>query len=191
MKKQTVRYSIRLSAELNEALENICSRRRNLTKKGIIEAALKEYLYPEGSDKRDLEFSRFMDRIERRLKSEERYLEIVGETLSLYVRVWLTQTRELPDEQLELAKMVGGKRYKRFLELLGQNLQMGRTSSRIYQGRCIALGTPFFRQTWARRGARWELPELATGFSFQLPGRSEEGVLALKPYAFLRPLFPW
>ena len=54
MKKETVRYSIRLSAELNGALEEICSRRRNLTKKGIIEAALKEYLYPEGTDKRDL-----------------------------------------------------------------------------------------------------------------------------------------
>ncbi|QWV93428.1 hypothetical protein KP004_20065 [Geomonas oryzisoli] len=127
MRGPTVRYSIRLSAELNEALEGICARRRNLTKKAIIEAALKEYLYPEGADKRELEFSRFMDRIEKRLKAEERYLEIVGETLSLYIRVWLTQTRELPEEQQELAKRIGGKRYRRFLEILGENLRQGKS----------------------------------------------------------------
>ena len=144
MKKPTVRYSIRLSAELNEAMENICSRRRNLTKKGIIEAALKEYIYPEGTDKRDLEFSRFMDRIERRLKSEERYLEIVGETLSLYVRVWLTQTRELPEEQLELARRLGGKRYKRFLEILGKNLQAGRTIFEELPGEVYCTQESFF-----------------------------------------------
>lgn len=144
MKKPTVRYSIRLSAELNDAMENICSRRRNLTKKGIIEAALREYIYPEGTDKRDLEFSRFMDRIERRLKGDERYLEILGETLSLYIRVWLTQTRELPEEQKELAERVGGKRYQKFLEVLGQNLQGGRSIFEELPGEVYCTRESFF-----------------------------------------------
>lgn len=144
MKKETVRYSIRLSAELNGALEEICSRRRNLTKKGIIEAALKEYLYPEGTDKRDLEFSRFMDRIERRMKADERYLEIVGETVSLFIRVWLTNTRELPEEQQELARRIGGERYKKFLGLLGKNLQTGRTIFEELPGEVYCTRGSFF-----------------------------------------------
>ena len=144
MKKETVRYSIRLSAELNGSLEDICSRRRNLTKKGIIEAALKEYLYPEGSDKRDLEFSRFMDRIERRMKADERYLEIVGETLSLFIRVYLTHTRELPEEQVEIAEKLGGKRYKKFLEILGKNLQTGRTIFEVLPGEVYCTRESFF-----------------------------------------------
>jgi hypothetical protein len=122
-----VAYSVRLSRELDDLMENVCSRRRGTTKKQIIEAALKEYFYPEGSDKKELEFSRFLDRLERRTKANERYLEILGETLSFYIRVWLTQTMELPEDQQEAARRVGGKRYRKFVELLGQRLQAGKS----------------------------------------------------------------
>lgn len=98
MKEPTVRYSIRLSAELNRIMEEICLRRKGLTKMEIIEAALKEYLYPEGGDKRELVFSGSwtgLSGASRELSATWRFWERAFP----YVRVWLTQTKELPEEQ--------------------------------------------------------------------------------------------
>ena len=126
-KNPQVVYSVRIPKYLDDAMEHVCCRRKGTTKKQIIEAALKEYFFPEGSDKKELELSRHLDRQERRTKANERYLEILGETLSLYIRVWLTQTMELPEDQQEEAKRIGGRRYRKFLDLLGQRLQAGKT----------------------------------------------------------------
>ena len=78
------------------------------------------------------------------MKADERYLEIVGETLSLYVRVWLTNTKELPEEQQELARKLGGKRYKKFLEILGKNLQGNRTIFEELPGEVYCTKDSFF-----------------------------------------------
>ena len=121
-----VKFSIRLPRRLNAELEQICSTRRGVTKTGIIQAALDEYLFPKGEDKRDAEIGRHLNRVERRVKSIERGNEILGETISIFIRAWLTNTMEVPLSQKEAAEAQVGRRYRNFLNVLAERLQSGR-----------------------------------------------------------------
>jgi predicted transcriptional regulator len=121
-----VKFSIRLPSDLNQALEKICVTRRGVTKTQIIQAALNEYLFPEGTDKRDAEIARHLRRLERRVKNIERGNEILGETISLYIRAWLTNTAEVPETHKEAAISQGGRRYRNFLDGLSVRLQSGK-----------------------------------------------------------------
>lgn len=123
---KSVKFSIRLPSELNQALEKICVTRRGVSKTQIIQAALNEYLFPEGADKREAEVARHLRRLERQVKNIERGNEILGETISLYIRAWLTNTAEIPETHKEAAINQGGRRYRNFLEGLSLRLQSGK-----------------------------------------------------------------
>lgn len=125
--QKKVRCSVRLSSDLNEALIKLQGQRRGVSKTDIIEAAIKEFLFPKGSDKKEAILGRSLDRIERRVKAAERNQEIIAETLSLFIRAWLTNTLELPEDQKSTAEKAGGRRYKKFLEALSLRLQSGRS----------------------------------------------------------------
>lgn len=125
--QKKVRCCVRLSPELNEGLIKLQGQRRGVTKTDIIEAAVKEFLFPKGTDKKEAILGRSLDRIERRVKAAERNQEIIAETLSLFIRAWLTNTLELPDDQKPTAEKTGGRRYRKFLEALAIRLQSGRS----------------------------------------------------------------
>lgn len=125
--QKKVSCSVRLSPDLSEALEKLQGQRRGVSKTDIIEAAVREFLFPKASDKKEAILGRSLDRIERRVKAIERNEEIIGETLSLFIRAWLTNTLELPEDQKPTAEKAGGRRYRKFLEALGSRLQSGRS----------------------------------------------------------------
>ncbi len=125
--QKKVRCSVRLSSDLNDALTKLQGQRRGGSKTDIIEAAVKEFLFPKASDKKEAILGRSLDRIGRRVKAAERNQEIIAETLSLFIRSWLTNTLELPEDQKPTAEKAGGRRYKKFLEALALRLQSGRS----------------------------------------------------------------
>lgn len=118
---------MRLAPDLDRALTKLQGQRRGVSRTDIIEAAVREFLFPKGSDRKDVILGRSLDRIERRVKAIERNQEIIGETLSLFIRAWLTNTLELPDDQKATAEKVGGRRFRKFLEALATRLQSGRS----------------------------------------------------------------
>lgn len=120
-----VKFTVRLPLDLNQALDKICITKRGVTKTQIIRAALNEYLFPEGADKREAEVARHLRRLEHRVKTIERGNEILGETISLYIRAWLTNTMEVPESHKEAAISQGGRRYRNFLEGLSHRLKSG------------------------------------------------------------------
>jgi len=125
--QRKVRCCIRLAPELDLALTKLQGQRRGVSRTDIIEAAVREFLFPKGSDRKEAILGRSLDRIERRVKAIERNEEIIGETLSLFIRAWLTNTLELPDDQKPAAEKTGGRRYRKFLEALATRLQSGRS----------------------------------------------------------------
>ena len=128
MKKSQKTYcSVRIQPELHEGLLKIQKQRRGISKSELIEAAIKAYLTPESYKKRDLAIARSLERIERRIKVMEIKQEVIAETLSLFVKGWLTNTLELPEHEKPLAERAGGRRFKKFLEALTSRLKAGHT----------------------------------------------------------------
>lgn len=99
--------------------------RRNISKSAVIEAAVASFLSADASERLEAVFARRMDRIGRQIEGMDEDLAILGETLSLFIRFWLTVTPPLPDSAQASARAKGTERFEGFLQTLGRKLATG------------------------------------------------------------------
>lgn len=99
--------------------------RRNVSKSAVIEAAVASFLSADASERLEAVFARRMDKIGRQIDGLDEDIAIVGETLSLFIRFWLTVTPPLPDSAQTSARAKGMERFEGFLQTLGRRLATG------------------------------------------------------------------
>jgi hypothetical protein len=99
--------------------------RRNISKSAVIEAAVASFLSADASERLEAVFARRMDRIGRQIDGLDEDLAVLGETLSLFIRFWLTITPPLPDSAQASARAKGVERFESFLQTLGRKLATG------------------------------------------------------------------
>ena len=99
--------------------------RRNVSKSAVIEAAVASFLSADASERLEAVFARRMDRIDRQIAGMDEDLAIMGETLALFIRFWLTVTPPLPDSAQASARAKGVERFEGFLQSLGRKLATG------------------------------------------------------------------
>lgn len=99
--------------------------RRNVSKSAVIEAAVASFLSADASERLEAVFARRMDRMGRQIEGLDEDLAILGETLSLFIRFWMTLTPPLPDSAEASARAKGNERFERFLQSLGRRLATG------------------------------------------------------------------
>ena len=87
-----------------------------------------------------------MDRIGRQIDGMDEDVAILGETLSLFIRFWLTITPPLSDSAQASARAKGTERFEGFLQTLGRKLATGdrflRDLSRDIDSRRSKLADP-------------------------------------------------
>lgn len=118
------RMNVYFEPELLKKVEALALR-RNISKSAVIEAAVASFLSADASERREAVFARRMDRIGRQIDGLDEDLAIVGETLSLFIRFWLTITPPLPDSAQASARAKGAERFEGFLQTLGRRLATG------------------------------------------------------------------
>jgi hypothetical protein len=118
------RMNVYFDPELLKKVEAL-SLRRNISKSAVIEAAVSSFLSADASERLEAVFARRMDRIGRQIEGLDEDLAIVGETLSLFIRFWLTITPPLPDSAQASARAKGAERFESFLQTLGRRLATG------------------------------------------------------------------
>lgn len=99
--------------------------RRNVSKSAVIEAAVASFLSADASERLEAVFARRMDKLGRQVDGLDEDLAILGETLSLFIRFWLTVTPPLPDSTQASARAKGAERFDGFLQSLGRRLATG------------------------------------------------------------------
>ena len=99
--------------------------RRNVSKSAVIEAAVASFLSADASERLEAVFARRMDKLGRQVEGLDEDLAILGETLSLFIRFWLTVTPPLPDSAQASARAKGAERFDGFLRSLGRRLATG------------------------------------------------------------------
>ncbi len=99
--------------------------RRNVSKSAVIEAAVASFLSADSSERLEAVFARRMDKLGRQVDGLDEDLAILGETLSLFIRFWLTVTPPLPDSAQASARAKGAERFDGFLQSLGRRLATG------------------------------------------------------------------
>lgn len=115
------RMNVYFEPELLKKVEALALR-RNVSKSAVIEAAVASFLSADASERLEAVFARRMDKIGRQIDGLDEDLAIVGETLSLFIRFWLTVTPPLPDSAQASARAKGMERFEGFLQSLGRRL---------------------------------------------------------------------
>lgn len=120
-----LKRTFRLPPDIIDQLATFAARKR-VGQPDIVEAALRSFLSPDGSEQLEAALSRRLDKLDRRMLRLEQQVEITTEALAMFVRFWLTANPPLPDTGRAAAQAQGKERYDGFVEALAQTLE-GRT----------------------------------------------------------------
>ncbi|KIZ48113.1 MULTISPECIES: CopG family transcriptional regulator [Rhodopseudomonas] len=99
--------------------------RRNVSKSAVIEAAVASFLSEDSAERLEAVLARRMDRLGRQIEGMDEDIAILGETVSLFIRFWLTITPPLPDSAQASARAKGLERFEGFVQALGRRLAKG------------------------------------------------------------------
>jgi hypothetical protein len=100
----------------------LAANRRKGAKSALVEEALDQYLNPERRRMLDEATLRRMDRISSSVSIVARDVAIATETLSLFVRYFLTITPPLPQGEQDAARALGRQRFEVFVAQVGRRL---------------------------------------------------------------------
>lgn len=100
----------------------LAANRRKGAKSALVEEALDQYLNPERRRMLDEAMLRRMDRISSSVSVVARDVAIATETLSLFVRYFLTITPPLPQGEQDAARALGRQRFEVFVAQVGRRL---------------------------------------------------------------------
>lgn len=122
MKQRLRKYSTSLPEHLLRKVKQEAERIR-VPHNQLISSALEDFFDPHGAEREKHLISHRLARLEARQKGLNSKIEILSETLALFIQVWFANTYEVPEAEKESASLLGERRYNRFLEALGRRLQ--------------------------------------------------------------------
>ncbi|MCP4735252.1 MAG: CopG family transcriptional regulator, partial [Bosea sp.] len=79
----------------------------------------------DASERLEAVFARRMDKLGRQIDGLDEDIAILGETVSLFIRFWLTITPPLPESAQASARAKGTERFEGFMQSLGRRLATG------------------------------------------------------------------
>ncbi|GMV61441.1 MAG: hypothetical protein AMXMBFR74_06100 [Parvibaculum sp.] len=99
--------------------------RRKVSASAIVEAAVASFLSGDTTEKLEAAMSRRLDKLGRQIDTLDEDLAVLGETLSLFVLIWLSSTPPLPENAQAAARAKGAERFEGFMQNLGKRLASG------------------------------------------------------------------
>lgn len=120
------RQNLYIDQALSDALDDL-ARKPGTNKSQIVNDALAAYLARRGTKEIDDLLKGRLDRISREIGHARRDIEVLLESLSLFVRYQLTVTAPLPEAD-SAARAVGRERFEAFVNQVGRQLGSGKRS---------------------------------------------------------------
>ena len=121
-----LRQNLYLDLELGKALD-VLANKPGATKSGIVNDALGAWITRRGAGQIDDLLKPRLDRMSRDIDRIARDVEVLLESLSLFVRYPLMVTAPLPDAD-SAARAVGRERFEAFVAQVGRQIGSGRRS---------------------------------------------------------------
>lgn len=121
-----VRQNLYLDRELSQALETLAAGSRG-AKSRLVNDALRDWLGRRGAKEVDDLLKPRLDRITRELSGSRRDIDVLMESLALFVRYQLMVTAPLPEADAA-ALAVGRDRFEAFISQVGRQIAAGKRS---------------------------------------------------------------
>lgn len=131
-RESTTSFHLKLPDSIRKQLEELYDRRRgrvSLTE--IIIAALKSYLDPDEADKKEMALLKRLEAMDRHLNLLKTQNEAIAETLSVFIKVYITDMITLKNvsavtpEMVRIAHLQTDAVYQKILERISANLNLG------------------------------------------------------------------
>lgn len=119
-----VRMNVYFDPDLLKRIDALALR-RDVSKSSVIEAAAASFVSADASERLEAALSRRLDKLGRQIDRLDEDLAILGETVSLFVRFWLTVTPPLSESAQAAARAKGVERFEGFMQTLGKRLATG------------------------------------------------------------------
>jgi predicted transcriptional regulator len=120
------RQNLYIDQALSDALDDL-ARKPGTNKSQIVSDALAAYLARRGTKEIDDLLKGRLDRISREIGHARRDIEVLLESLSLFVRYQLTVTAPLPEADTA-ARAIGRERFEAFVNQVGRQIGSGKRS---------------------------------------------------------------
>ena len=125
-----IRQNLYIDRELSDALEALAAGPRG-NKSHLVNDALKDWLARRGAKEIDDLLKVRLDRLTRELAGARRDIDVLLESLSLFVRYQLMVTAPLPEADAA-ARAIGRDRFEAFVSQVGRHIAGGkRTLARV------------------------------------------------------------
>lgn len=121
-----VRQNLYIDRELSQALDTLAAGARG-NKSRLVNDALRDWLGRKGAKEIDDLLQPRLDRITRELSGTRRDIDVLMESLALFVRYQLMVTAPLPDADAA-ARAVGRDRFEAFVSQVGRQIAAGKRS---------------------------------------------------------------
>lgn len=118
------RRNLYLDDDVNVALEHY-SVKCGLSKSATVDRALREFFSPDREDLREAAFTRRFNDLARQVERVDHDLNVLTETLAIYIRYYLSVVPPVPEAHQEAARAQGKARFQQFIEQLARHLQRG------------------------------------------------------------------
>lgn len=119
-----VRANLYIDAEVSEAIARLAAT-PGATRSGIVNDALKAFLARRGTQEIDDLLKVRLDRMSREIARLGRDVEVLLESLSLFVRYQLAVSAPLPEAD-SAARAMGNERFEAFVGQVGRQIARGR-----------------------------------------------------------------
>ncbi|MGN1289247.1 MAG: ribbon-helix-helix domain-containing protein [Bradyrhizobium sp.] len=126
MKSERIRHQFLLDPALSEKLEKL-SRGPGVTKSEIVAKAIEAFIERRGENELDQRYGKRLDRLSRDLGLARRDVEMILESLALFIRFTITLNAHtpLPDKATQA---VAQERFQKFIEQVGRQIAGGKRS---------------------------------------------------------------
>lgn len=117
-----VRIAVRIPVPLKEDLDALARQRRS-ARTDLVMAGIQLLVNAEAPAPA---VAHRLDRLLREMRALQQAMAVMEETLGLFINVYFSTTTEVPPDQEEAARRLGGRRYARFLKILETKLATAR-----------------------------------------------------------------
>lgn len=126
IRKTKKRFTAWIPVDVLKLLKNEANDRRT-SQQSILESALRERYIPADTEGEIALVLRRITKVDSKLKTLDRELEIIAETIALFIRTWLAYTDEVPESRREETQFKGQRRFEKFLINLSKRITVGQS----------------------------------------------------------------
>ncbi|MER8810484.1 CopG family transcriptional regulator [Mesorhizobium australicum] len=126
MKPHRIRHQFLLEHELSEKLETL-SRNPSTTKSAIVAKAVEAFIERRGENELDNRYGRRLDRLSRDLDHIRTDVEVILESLALFIRFSITLHSHTPVPD-RATQAIAQERFDKFVEQVGRQIASGKRS---------------------------------------------------------------